>query len=140
MSGYKNVAATLETFFSDDKACIEYLKKLRWKDGIKCPHCNNDNIYEFKDGKTYKCAACRKKFTVKVGTIFEDSPLSLQKWFMAIYSITASKKGITSAQLAKNIGVTQKTAWYMISRIRHAIQTESFNRDLVRKQSSKSID
>lgn len=116
--------------FSDENTCIEHLKGLRWKDGKYCPHCGNEKVYEFKDGKIFKCAACRKKFTIKVGTIFEDSPLPLQKWFIAIYLITSHKKGISSVQLAKDIDVTQKTAWFMLHRIRVAIKTKSFNRPL----------
>ena len=104
--------------FSDEQTCIDHLKELRWKDGQYCPHCGNEKIYEFKDGKTFKCAACRKKFTVKVGTIFEDSPLPLQKWFVAIYLVTSHKKGISSIQLAKDINVTQKTAWLLCHKIR----------------------
>ncbi|MBT3187654.1 MAG: IS1595 family transposase [Anaerolineae bacterium] len=117
--------------FPNEQACLAQLKELRWKDGIYCPHCGfSEKIYEFKDGKTFKCASCRKKFTAKVGSIFEDSPLPLQKWFLAIYLITSHKKGISSVQLAKDINVTQKTAWYMLHRLRHVSQTKSFNRSL----------
>jgi transposase-like protein len=116
--------------FPTEETCLFHLKELRWKDGIFCPHCGNRKVYEFKDGKTYKCADCRKKFTAKVGTIFEDSALPLQKWFVAIYLITSHKKGISSLQLAKDIDVTQKTAWFMLHRVRLASQTKSFNRPL----------
>lgn len=117
--------------FPNEKACLEHLKQLRWKDGIVCPHCGSERkIYTFKDNKTFKCGDCRKKFTAKVGTIFEDSPLPLQKWFMAIYLITAHKKGISSLQLSRDIDVTQKTAWFMLQRLRYASKTKSFNRNL----------
>lgn len=117
--------------FPNEQSCLEHLKELRWKDGIYCPHCGSARkIFQFKDGKTFKCADCRKKFTAKVGTIFEDSPLPLQKWFMAIYLITAHKKGISSVQLSKDIDVTQKTAWFMLQRLRYASKTKSFNRRL----------
>ena len=86
--------------------------------------------YEFKDGKLYKCASCRKKFTLTVRTIFEDSKIHLRKWFIAIYLITSHKKGISSLQLSKDIGVTQKTAWFILHRLRLAIKTKSFNEPL----------
>ena len=116
--------------FPDEETCVAHLKSIRWKDGEFCPHCGHEKIYEFKDGKTFKCADCRKRFSIRVGTIFEESPLPLQKWFVAIYLITAHKKGISSVQLAKDIGVTQKTAWFMLHRLREAASTKAFNRPL----------
>lgn len=116
--------------FPDEESCLLYLKKSRWADGEYCPHCGNKKLYTFKDGKTYKCAACRKRFSVKVGTIFEDSKIPLQTWFMAIYLITAHKKGISSVQLSKDLNVTQKTAWFMLHRLRHASTTEAFKQPL----------
>lgn len=122
----------LITQFSDEQKCQKYLEEARWNGQIVCPHCKNDEkIYKFKNGKLYKCGKCRKQFSVRVGTIFEDSQLSLKKWFMAIYLITAHKKGISSLQLSKDIGVTQKTAWFMLHRIRHAIKAKSFDKPLL---------
>jgi transposase-like protein len=89
-----------------------------------------DRVYHFSDKRTHKCGDCRKRFSIKVGTIFEDSKIELRKWFMAVWLITSHKKGIASTQLAKDIGVTQKTAWFMTHRLRHAIRTQSFNRPL----------
>jgi len=116
--------------FSNEDICREHLKKMRWDDNPFCPHCGATRIYHFSDGKRYKCAECRKKFTVTVGTIFEDSKIPLQKWFMAIWLVTSHKKGISSIQLGKDLGVTQKTAWFMLHRLRHATQTKSFNQPL----------
>jgi transposase-like protein len=113
--------------FSDEKRCLEYLKQLRWKDGIKtCPRCQSEKIYSFKDGKRYSCGNCLKQFTIKVGTIFEGSKLELSKWFAAIYLITSRKKGISSVQLAKDLDVTQKTSWFLLHRIRAAMRQEYF--------------
>ena len=115
--------------FPDEQACRDYLLKARWGNKVECTHCHSsEKIYKFQSGKLLKCGACHKQFTVKVGTIFEDSALPLQKWFMAIYLITAHKKGISSLQLHRDIGVTQKTAWFMLHRIRYAIRTDSVNR------------
>jgi transposase-like protein len=117
--------------FPDEKSCREQFEIMRWKNKIVCVHCGSDRkIYRINDGKLFKCADCLKQFTVRVGTIFEDSALPLQKWFMAIYLITAHKKGISSVQLGKDIEVTQKSAWFMLHRIRYAIRTKSFDKPL----------
>ena len=103
----------------------------RWNGKPICPHCKSDRkIYKIRKGKILTCADCRKQFTVKVGTIFEDSALPLQKWFMAIYILTAHRKGISSLQLSRDIDVTQKTAWFMLHRIRYATKTKSFDKPL----------
>jgi len=117
--------------FPTEKECREYLAQCRWGDKPVCQKCGNDDkIYKINDGKLYKCSKCRQQFTVRLGSIFEDSPIPLQKWFMAIYLVTAHKKGISSCQLAKDVTVTQDTAWFMLHRIRYAIRTKSFNRPL----------
>ena len=123
---FKGIVEFLKRF-PDELSCIEYLIQARWEDKIVCPHCGSKRkIYKIKGGKILTCADCRKQFTVKVGTIFEDSALPLQKWFMAIYILTAHKKGISSLQLSRDINVTQKTAWFMLHRIRFAVKTKTF--------------
>lgn len=114
---YKNLLEFIKTFDTEQK-CIDYFTLLRWNDKIKCPHCNNSKYYAFKDKKTYKCKKCTLKFNVKTKTIFEGSNIKLQKWFMAIYLCNSLKRGIASAQLSRDIGVTQKTAWFMLQRLR----------------------
>ena len=115
--------------FSDEQACRDFLQKARWGDEIICPKCGViGNAYKFKDGRLFKCGACRQQFTVRIGTIFEDSKIPLQKWFMAIYLSTSLKKGISSIQLAKYLKVRQATAWFMLSRIRHVLKTGSFEK------------
>jgi len=104
--------------FPTEESCIAHLKNTRFKDGLFCPHCGKRHIYEFSDNKTYKCADCRQKFTVRTGTIFGESKLPLYKWFLAIYLLSSCKKGISSVQLAEQLGVTQKTAWFLNHRIR----------------------
>jgi len=118
-------------FFPDEKACREYVVNMRWGGKPVCVHCGSmRKIYSIKDGKILTCADCRRQFTVRVGTIFEDSALPLQKWFLAIYIFMAHKKGISSVQLGKDIGVTQKTAWFMLHRIRFAVRTRSLLKPL----------
>ena len=103
-------------------ACLELLREVRWADGPYCPHCGSiEGIYHFSDGRRHKCKDCGRTFRLITGTIFGDSPIKLlPKWFMAIYLDANHSKGISSVQLAKDVGVTQKTAWHMLQRIRHA--------------------
>ena len=116
--------------FPDEQTAIDHFTAIRWKNGAFCPQCGSTKVYHFSDQRTHKCGDCRKRFSIKVGTIFEDSKIELRKWFMAVWLLTSHKKGIASTQLAKDIGVTQKTAWFMTQRLRHAAQTASFNRPL----------
>lgn len=108
--------------FSTELKCIKYLIKLRWQDKVICPHCNNSNkIWKLKSPALFECGVCNKQFSVKVGTIFEDSKLPLQKWFLAFYLEFNHNKGISSIQLSKDLNITQKTAWFMQQRIRYAL-------------------
>ncbi len=109
----------LLTFFNDEQVCRDYLANIRWSGKPVCPYCKHDKVFKFTNGKVYKCAECKKQFSVRVGTIFEDSKIPLQKWFAAIYLISSHKKGISSLQLHRDLGVTQKTAWFMLHRVRH---------------------
>ena len=114
----------------DEQAAIDHFTAIRWKHDKFCPYCGHDKLYHFADKRTHKCAQCRKRFRIHVGTIFEGTKIPLRKWLAAIWLITSHKKGIDSTQLAKDIGVTQKTAWFMLHRLRHAARTRSFNRPL----------
>lgn len=120
----------LTTAIPDEKAAIAHFTAIRWKNGEFCPYCGHDKIYHFGDAKTHKCARCKQRFSIKVGTIFEDSKLPLRTWMLAVWFISSHKKGIASTQLAKDLDVTQKTAWFMMHRLRHAARTRSFNRPL----------
>ena len=115
---YKNLLDVMQVFPSE-KECVKHLEKLRWPKGIICPCCgSNRKIYPLTRADGYKCADCQKSFSVRKGTIFEESRLPLRKWFAAAWLITAHRKGISSHQLAREIGVTQKTAWFMLGRLR----------------------
>lgn len=107
----------------DETSCREFLEYQRWQDEPICPHCHRQSKehYRLKRQGLYKCKSCRKTFSVTVGTMFEGSHVPLRKWFYAIYIFLSHKKGISSTQLAKDIGVTQKTAWFMLERIRHEL-------------------
>jgi len=117
--------------FPNEETCREFLVQSRWGEVPACIYCGNtEKIYKIQGGKLLKCSKCRKPFSPKVGTIFEDSALPLQKWFHAIFVVSAHKKGISSCQLAKDINVTQKTAWHMLHRIRLTMTTGSFEKPL----------
>ena len=116
--------------FPDEQTAIDHFTAIRWADGAYCPLCGSTKVYHFSDKRTHKCGDCRKRFSIKVGTIFEDTKIELRKWIMAIWMITSHKKGIASTTLAKDLGVTQKTAWFMLHRLRHAARTQSFNKPL----------
>lgn len=109
-------------FFSDLDRCNEYMEQIKWPDGkIICPKCNSDRIGKIQTRKMLKCKDCKKQFSYKVGTIFEDSPIGLDKWFVAVWCITNNKNGISSYELARALGVTQKSAWHMLHRVRLAM-------------------
>lgn len=109
---------SLVSYFDTDKKCKDVLAKSRWEDGdVVCPYCGGHHCYTRKDGR-FSCKHCKKSFNVTVGTIFENTKISLRKWFIAMYLVSSHKKGISSCQIARDINVTQKTAWYMLMKIR----------------------
>jgi transposase-like protein len=119
-------------YFADLRVCHEYMARVKWPNGvISCPKCDGKSCSEIstRPGKL-KCNrnVCRKTFSYKVGTIFEDSPLGLDKWFVAIWAIANAKNGISSHELARALGTTQKTAWFMLHRIREAMKTGTFRK------------
>lgn len=134
---FKNLHELIATM-PDEKTCRDYLIKERWNGVITCPYCGNEGAYVIESGKRFKCrsSACYKKFSVTVGTIFEASNIKLNKWFMAGYLALSHKKGISSYQLAKDIGVSQKTAWFMLHRIRQVM----YPQDEVKSQGIIEVD
>lgn len=118
---FKSLADFL-AHFKDEETCQKHFAGIRFKDGEYCPHCGHGKIHLFANGRRYRCASCKQDFTIKTGTIFGESKLPLQKWFIAIYLLSTSKKGISSVQLAQYVGVTQKTGWFMDHRIREAMK------------------
>ena len=113
--------------FSDEKKCIDFLVQQRWSGNPQCPYCGSDKWYSIEQGKRFKCGnnACYKKYSVTVGSIFHASNIPLSKWFPAVYIILSHKKGISSIQLGKDLGVTQKTAWFMMHRIRESLKEKN---------------
>lgn len=120
----------LTAMFADKDKAREYLEQLRWANGVVCPHCGGTEAYKLTakpDSKrpvrngVYKCKACRKQFTVTVGTIFEDSHIPLNKWLHAIHLMCSSKKGMSAHELHRILSITYKSAWFMCHRIRYAM-------------------
>ena len=107
--------------FAEEKTCLEYLEQQLWSGKPVCPHCGSERVYRLANGKQFKCGnkkTCDKKFNVLTGTIYENTKIPLSTWFGAIWLLTAHKKGISSHQLARDLGVTQKTGWFLLHRIR----------------------
>ena len=113
--------------FPDQEACIEHLEEIRWNHTVKCPYCESDRVRRKADGYRqgrWNCHACHSSFNVLSSTIFQKTKIRLQKWFLAICTILDAKESVSSHQLARYIGVTQPTAWYMGMRIRHAMDSQ----------------
>jgi transposase-like protein len=116
-------------FFSDADNCLDFMAKHRWPDGtVTCPVCGRKDVSYLAKQKKWQCksAHTKRQFSAKVGTIFEDSPLGLEKWLPAVWLITNSKNGVSSCEIARSLGVTQKTAWFMLHRIRHAMKANLY--------------
>jgi transposase-like protein len=116
--------------FADEDACIDYLEEKQWHGQPVCPHCGSVTIYKCQSRRIFKCSDCTKQFSARIGTIFEESRLPLQKWFLAIWLLTSHKKGVSSIQIAKHLGITQKSAWHMLHRIRYAVNSGSFDKPM----------
>jgi transposase-like protein len=119
--------------FPTEQAAIDHFTAIRWENGKFCALCGNANasrIGTLTGTNTHKCYVCRKRFSIRVGTIFQDTKLPLRTWFAAIWMITNHPKGIASTTLATDLGITQKTAWFVLHRLRHAARTDSFNAPL----------
>ena len=111
-TNFKNLIE-FQKYFKDEETCRRHLAQARWDGVVVCPFCQSENIYVYKDGKRFRCSdkTCNKIFTVTVGTIYENSKIPLQKWFLAMFLIGNHKKGISSCQLARDLGITQKSKY-----------------------------
>lgn len=123
----KNLREAINYFADPDRA-LAYVVQLRWPNGIHCPACDATRVSFLKSRRIWKCLDCRRQFSVKLGTIFEDSPLGLDKWLPALWLLANAKNGISSYELGRSLGVTQKSAWFMLHRIRLAMASPTFER------------
>jgi len=123
MEAPRTLLEAVKTYGDPDSALTE-IADSRWPKGVVCPHCQADNPMFLKTRRIWKCSKCRKQFSIKAGTVFEDSPIGLDKWLPAVWMIANDKNGISSWELHRALGVTQKTAWFMLHRIRLAMQDD----------------
>ncbi len=125
-------------YFSDEQVCIDAVAAMRWPDGPRCPYCigeDANNPYYLKAAKRWKCRSCRNQFSVKKFTIFEDSPISLQKWLPALWMLVNCKNGISSYEIHRDLGVSQKSAWFMLHRLRLVVKAGTIGTKLGGKES-----
>jgi transposase-like protein len=115
-------------YFSDAENCVNFLSQLRWPDGVECPICTGREVSYLSTRRLWKCKACKKQFSVKVGSLMEDSPIGLDKWLAAIWIIANAKNGVSSYEIARSLGVTQKSGWFLLHRIRLAMQNGTFDK------------
>ena len=113
-------------YFSERDIALNFFAALRWPDGVACESCGSENVGFLKTRRLWKCRDCHTQFSAKVGTIFEDSAIGLDKWLPAMWMLVNCKNGVSSYELARALGVTQKTAWFMTHRIRLAMQSKTF--------------
>lgn len=132
MDGLPKTLVQAVRYFSDEAKAHEFVVGLRWPNGVCCPRCGSVRVQYISTRRIWKCKDCteRKQFSVKVGTIFEDSPLPLGKWLVAVWLLVNAKNGISSYELHRALGVTQKSAWFMLQRIRLAMQVGTFETQL----------
>src|SRR5215211_2138254 len=134
MSESSGTPTTLQeaiVYFADPDHSLAFMVEIRWPSGVvTCPTCGSDNVRFLGTRRIWECKTKhpKRQFSAKVGTIFEDSPIGLDKWLAAVWLIANAKNGISSYEVARAIGVTQKTAWFVLHRIRLAMQTESFEK------------
>lgn len=128
--------------FPDEETSRLYFENKRWSSEKYCPHCGAFDVVECKDHKPmpYRCKSCRKHFSVRTGTVLEESRLPLQKWLMAIYMMTTARKGIPSTQMAKELGITQKSAWFLAQRIRETWFSKSNSNDDEKMGGSEPVE
>ena len=104
------------------------MARVRWPNGAQCPICESTEVSYISTRRSWQCKACKKQFTVKLGSVMEDSPIGLDKWLCAIWMIVNDKNGISSYEIHRGLGITQKSAWFLLHRIRLAMQTGTFNK------------
>src|SRR5579862_361533 len=118
------------TMYSDERTAVDTMAAMRWPNGATCPHCGSREVHFLEKYNRWECKNkhAKRQFTVKVGTVFEDSPISVGKWLMAIWMLTSDKNGISSYEIHRAIGVTQKTAWFMMHRVRLGLKQGTFEK------------
>jgi len=127
-------------YFAKDENCIRTVADMRWPNGPSCPACGHMQHYYLDRQRRWKCKECWKQFSVKVGTIFEDSPIPLDKWLIALWMLVNCKNGVSSYELHRDLGITQKSAWFVLQRLRLALQSGSLDHKLGGPDSEVEVD
>lgn len=131
MTKQSNFPRTLQQaiiYFADADNCMNFLTQMRWPNGVECPICESKELSYLSTRRIWKCKACKKQFSIKVGSIMEDSPIGLDKWLAGIWLIANAKNGISSYEIHRGLGITQKSAWFLLHRIRKAMQNGSLGK------------
>jgi transposase-like protein len=127
-------------YLADEQTCIETVAALRWPDGPTCPACGHKEHYYLKTQKRWKCKECTTQFSVKLGTIFEDSPITLDKWLISLWMLVNCKKGVSSYEIHRALGITQKSAWFVLQRLRLALRDGSVDKKMGGSGSEVEVD
>ena len=129
-SSYPQSLLQATRYFADPSVCVDFVAAMRWPDGVTCPHCESKRVSYLTSRRIWKCMAkeCHKQFSVKTFSIFEDSPISLDKWLVAVWLVVNCKNGISSHELARDLKITQKSAWFVLHRIRLALRTNDWGK------------
>jgi transposase-like protein len=128
-------------YFSDKDRAFQFALDYRWPNGVvSCPRCGSEKHAFIKTRRIWECYGCKKQFSLKVGTIFEDSPITLDKWMMVVWMLTNCKNGVSSYEIARSIGITQKSAWFMLHRVRKAMETSAYNGPLGGSHAPVEVD
>ena len=120
-------------YFADPQVAHDFMVGMRWQNGVECPMCAKagervTSVSYYTNRRVFRCGVCKRQFTLKTGTIFEDSPLGLDKWLPCVWMIVNAKNGVSSCEIARSLKVTQKTAWFMLHRVRAALKVSSFEK------------
>ena len=113
-------------YFAGQDVALEFLASVRWPEGPQCPTCGSKAHSYLRSRRIWKCRECKRQYSAKLGTVFEDSPIPLDKWMLALWLITNCKNGISSYEIARDLKITQKSAWFMLHRLREALKAHSF--------------
>lgn len=123
----RTLQEAMVVYANKDTALVKMIS-MRWPDGVTCPHCAGRNHYFIKTRRIWMCKDCKRQFTVKIGTVMEDSPLGLDKWLCGLWLLVNAKNGISSCEIARALGITQKSAWFLLHRLRLALKQRSFSK------------
>ncbi|SPE35791.1 transposase [Candidatus Sulfopaludibacter sp. SbA6] len=130
MAGFPETLQQVILYFQDSDRALQFAVRMRWPEGVSCPRCDCDTVYFIASRRNWECKGCKKHFSVKVGTIMEDSPIGLDKWLSAMWLLGNCKNGISSYEIGRDLNVTQKTAWFLLHRIRLVMQNGSLEKKL----------